>query len=148
MFLLLLSNKTAQFNASCFERRLQLKGWKKLLPNLNRGDFSTNFGDIELKMSFPNLGKKINLRQIRIWQPCNYVVVYCDYINFNHKVYFLSHEQMAQEIKTMGSAAHGTSQANKYNLNIEESVTLSIDNIWVSKYFNLELKKFIFSDLN
>lgn len=54
---------------------------------------------------------------------------------------------MEQEIKTMGSAFHGTNQANEHNLNIEESITLSINNEWDSKYSNLELKKFIFSDL-
>ena len=147
-FLSILSFKSAQFNSPCYERRLQLKGCKKIPPSENKGDFKFPMFEknIELKMSFSNKENKINIRQIRIWQDCDYIICFCDFNNINHKCYFLTHEQMMEEVKKRGSATHGTLTANKENKNIEYSITLNIDSDWDLKYTaNKELKTFIFS---
>ena len=146
-FLAILSFKSAQFNAPAFERRLQLKGCRKLLPAENKGDFKLPMLDkeIELKMSFPNIGNNINITQIRLWQDCDYIITYCDYNNKNHKTYFITHEQMLNEIKKLGNACHGTKEANKENSKIEYGITLSLNNNVWDCYLNNELNEFIYS---
>lgn len=141
-FLDVLSFSNAQFNAPAFERRLQiLHKWKKISPTENRGDFEVPgfVKSVELKTSFSNKANKINIRQIRLWQNCDYVVTYCDYNEFKHKTYFLTHDQMVEEVAKLGSATHGTKEANKRNLNVEYSITLSINNDWDKKYFRADL---------
>lgn len=141
-FLDVLSFSNAQFNAPAFERRLQvLHKWKKISPTENRGDFEVPgfVKSVELKTSFSNKANKINIRQIRLWQNCDYVVTYCDYNEFKHKTYFLTHNQMVEEVAKLGSATHGTKKANKRNLNVEYSITLNINNDWDKKYFRADL---------
>lgn len=148
LFLKILSFKTAQFNAPCYERRLILKGCKKIPANKNCGDFifPNILNNIEFKMSFPNKASKINIRQIRLWQNCDYVICYCDYLNGRHLCYYLTHEQMEKEVNKRGSATHGTKIVNEQNKNIEYSITLDINNtIWDKYIADDKLKNFIFS---
>lgn len=147
-FLAVLSFKTAQFNALAFERKLQLKGCKKIPPIEERGDFKFPMleKEIELKMSFPNAGNKLNLRQIRPWQNCDYIVTFCDYNNKNHKTYFLTHGQMLKEISERGCATHGTSGANAQNNKIEYSITLDLKEHSWDCFENKELNDFLYKE--
>ena len=147
-FLAVLKFNNAQFNALCFERRLVLKGCEKYLPAENKGDFKFPNCDknIELKMSFPNKRNKINIRQIRLWQDCDYIIGFCDYDNHEHKLYYLTHQQMVKEVTKRGTATHGTLKANENNENIEYSITINVDNNSWEKYeAPEELKNFVFS---
>lgn len=82
----------------------------------------------ELKTSFSNEKKCLNIRQLRPWQPVDYY--YCFFIdtnNFNNSVFFkLSKEQMKNEINSVGTPTHGSRKANSLNINIEYSITLPV----------------------
>lgn len=147
-FLAVLYFSNAQFNAPCFERRMSLKGWKKVPASDNNGDFKVKGFDrnIELKCSFPNKANTINLRQIRLWQDTDYIITFCDYCNYKHIVLFLTHEEMKEAVKKFGTASHGTSKANEENKNIEYSITIKLNDMeYWKKYENKKLMDFMFS---
>lgn len=147
-FLNILSFQNAQFGVPAFERRLQiLHNWEKIPPRENSGDFKVpGFAKpIELKTSFPNKANKINIRQIRLWQNCDYLITFCDYKDFKHKTYFLTHNEMVKEVNKLGTATHGTKIANKDNFNIECSITLNVNNDWDKKYLREDLNNLLYS---
>ena len=145
---------SAQAKAPEFEKYLALKtGWAKMLASANRGDYHNLDDDtyIELKASFTNKGNNLNIRQIRLWQDVDYYLAI--YINHNNirdsKVYWLTHQQMVEEVEKGGSATHGTSEANQENNNIEYSITIPMNGgskqqEWDRLYANTELFNIIF----
>lgn len=149
-FLAVLYLSNVQFNAPCFERRLALKGWQKIKSSENNGDFKIKGFErnVELKMSFPNKENKINIRQIRLWQNCDYIIAYCDSENEipKHIVLFLTHEQMIEQVKKYGSPMHGTKKANSVNKNVEYGIAINKANLNNWKQFeNIKLLNFMFS---
>lgn len=101
------------------------------------GDFKKNGKDYEYKISGFNVKGDLNIVQIRLWQNCDYV------ITFIHPTkgvidFLLTHEQMEEEVKQIGTAAHGTKDSNKQNKNIEYRFTIKHNSPrlqeWISKY--------------
>lgn len=148
VFFSTISVGTVQAKAPEVEKFIARKmGYIKLSPSLNRGDFKTaNDNYIELKNSFSNKDKCLNLRQLRLWQKIDYYMcIYIDEVNLqNSIILLLTHEQMVDEVSKHGSATHGTSAANADNKNIEYSITLKVNsslmNSWIEKYSNQELR--------
>lgn len=114
---------------------------KPLSASLGRGDgIDANGNTYEVKISSSNSNKKINIRQIRLFQPIDYYIIgyIDDKENKNTIFYLLTHSQMSQEINKHGCPTHNTSYYNKSNDNIEYSITLKIDSEqekgWREKY--------------
>lgn len=153
IFFTVISLETVQAKAPEFEKYVGLKTrWIKIPAKENRGDYFDPINNkyIELKASFTNKDKCLNMRQIRLWQEVDYyLAIYIDHNNLlNSKVYLLTHMQMSEEVEKRGSATHGTGLANQNNENIEYSITIpigsSIQQEWDRLYFNAELFNLLF----
>ena len=97
---------------------------KKIKASENKGDFKWNNNFYEFKISGFNKDSALHVVQIRIWQNCNYVIVYLD-PQGNSFIFILSHDQMKQELKVLkATPAHGTKEANRNNEKIEYRFTL------------------------
>lgn len=141
------SQKKALLIENWFNKKL---GLHRLSPGLNAGDASDtviknriltpNAITYEYKLSTTNEAKTLNLRQIRNWQRIDYYIVcYLDYKNPDKSILLkISKHDMAHEIMRLGTPSHGTSNANKNNVNIEYSITVKLDSdtmkTWISKY--------------
>jgi hypothetical protein len=107
------------------------------------GDCSENNDKIEIKFSAitPN-NDTINIRQIRMWQKCNYIILVVDLPQINDIYLFrLSHDEMADEIiNCKATNSHGTKKSNQNNKNIENSISIKFDKCngnfirWCKKY--------------
>lgn len=146
----LISSYSAQTKAPLAEKFIAKKlHYNMVSASQGQGDFYDPVkGEyIELKVSFSNKGKNLNIRQIRPWQDVeSYLLLYIDDFYQKDNVLFrLNKVQMLEEIKNHGSHTHGTHEANKLNRNHEFSITIPIDpkkalyNRWSSSYRDDEL---------
>lgn len=143
LFFQLISLYSAQSKAPLVEKFIASKfGYKLVSSSKGRGDFYDPVTDeyIELKASFTNKGKNLNIRQIRPWQDIHkYLLMYIDEDNPKDSVLFiLNKQQMNEEIQLLGSHTHGTKEANKSNLNHEFSITIPVnaDNLLYQRWYN------------
>ena len=111
-------------------------GAVKVKATENAGDFKLNGKNYEYKVSL-NEEDLLHMVQIRLWQGCDYIIQSIQ----TDKVYTfeLLHEQMKQELKNIGATpAHGTTEANKSNTNVELRATLEVGGSdwdrWISHY--------------
>ncbi len=101
--------------------------------NKNSGDASKNGLSEEIKCSIlTSTNNSINIRQIRSWQGCNYIVCAADVKNLNKPtIYFfrLTHSDMERELQccSIVGNSHGTDESNQENLNVEKSITIPVD---------------------
>lgn len=124
---LLERNESDQTRGATMEKIFaNILGGKQISSTLGCGDIKDKDGKTyELKASFENKADTVNMRQIRLWQPIDhYIIVSIDTDNDNSHVFTLSHEEMVNEVSLLGTATHGTKEANKSNVNIEYSITL------------------------
>lgn len=156
LFFTIIATLTAQSKAPLSEKFIGRKlNMKKIAASLDRGDFTTFDGEyLELKTSFTNAEQCLNLRQIRLWQNVDYYL--CIYIDeedlSNSLVFYLTKEQMKEEISLIGGFTHGTKEANLLNENNEYSITIKTsnnnDNLirWKNKYFNNQIYDLLFQN--
>lgn len=157
LFYTVISNYSVQRKAPLSDKYLIRKlGYQSVSASQNRGDACDKAGHYyEFKTSFTNKGNKLNLRQIRLWQPVDFY--YCFFINeedFSQSLAFvLTKEQMEEEAKLLGGATHGTAAANSENKHIEISITIDVYNIkneankrWREKYLSEELMEAVFGE--
>lgn len=144
---LLNAQKKALLIENWFNKKL---GLFRLSPSLNAGDASSivikngiitpDVITYEYKFSTTNEARTLNLRQIRNWQCIDYYITgYLDYHNPSESVLLrIPKNDMNHEILRLGTPTHGTSNANRKNVNIEYSITVKLDSetmrSWVDKY--------------
>lgn len=158
LFYTMIANYSVQRKAPLSDKYIINKlGYQSVKASEDRGDAKDNHERYyEFKTSFTNKENKLNLRQIRLWQDIDFY--YCFFINeqdFSRSVAFsLTKEQMAQEVKLLGGATHGTNKANQQNENIEYSITIDVYNLnnintkrWHDKYLNSALMEVIFNGI-
>ena len=113
--------------------------------NKDSGDSYGDDKDHEIKSSLiTSTNLCINIRQVRMWQNCEYIVLGVDVRSIYKPLgYFfkLTHLNMKCELKKYNaSSSHGTKTANQKNINIEMSFTIKIDdtdnhfNRWKNNY--------------
>ena len=157
LFYTVISNYSVQRKAPLSDKYLIHKlGYQRVSASQNRDDACDKAGYYyEFKTSFTNKGNKLNLRQIRLWQPVDFY--YCFFINeedFSQSLAFiLTKEQMEEEAKLLGGATHGTAAANSENKHIEISITIDVYNAkneankrWHEKYLSKELMEAVFGE--
>ncbi len=107
----------------------KLYNFELVPPNKNRGDMKKNNKYFEYKCSgFGSVNDKINIRQIRPWQKCNYIFQIIN--QKNHPIFVVSKQSMDKFIKTEGNgvfASHGTKQINEENTYVEYCFSLSYE---------------------
>lgn len=148
LFYSLITSLSAQAKAPASETFVCKKlALIKIPAKENRGDAKDKNGlYYELKNSFTNVGQNLNLRQIRLWQPVDYYIVfYIDEEEITNSIFFkLTKEEMTREVELMGGYTHGTISANQDNKNIEYSITLDLKtnnnnlNRWKAQYLSVE----------
>lgn len=157
LFYTVISNYSVQRKAPLSDKYLIRKlGYHNVPASQNRGDAYDDTGYYyEFKTSFTNKGNKLNLRQIRLWQPIDFY--YCFFINeedFSQSLAFvLTKEQMEEEARLLGGATHGTAAANSKNKHIEVSITIDVYNTkneankrWREKYLSKDLMEAVFGE--
>lgn len=157
LFYTVISNYSVQRKAPLSDKYLIRKlGYQSVPASQDCGDACDDTGCYyEFKTSFTNKGNKLNLRQIRLWQPVDFY--YCFFINeedFSQSLAFiLTKEQMEEEAKLLGGATHGTVAANSENKRIEVSITIDVYNTkneankrWHEKYLSKELMEAVFGE--
>ena len=110
----------------------------KIPARKNKGDFRKNDKYYEYKASGYNQDNAIHIVQIRLWQPCDYII---QYISDEGAVTFLlMHENMKEETdKLNASSAHGTQTVSKVNIHNELRMTIKLHsddwNRWMKEYY-------------
>lgn len=143
LFFYCLSLLSTQQKAPLCEKYVvkQLKG-ERVKSSLDRGDFKIDEKYYELKCSFNNKDKNLNIRQIRLYQDvdyylCGYIDTFC--LNKSY-FYILTKIEMEKEVRMLGSFTHGTKTAQKEKGNSEYSITIPINPLndtflrWNEKY--------------
>ena len=133
-FILLMSLKNPQSYGSLIQNRIikELNG-QKVKPSLNRGDILLDNDYHEIKASILTPTNNVmNLVQIRLWQEINGYYCFAFDIRTKNKFdifqYYLSHDQMFEEVKLLGSSAHGTKIVTAENTHNEKAIRINIDN--------------------
>lgn len=157
LFYTVISNYSVQRKAPLSDKYLIRKlGYHNVPASQDCGDACDDANYYyEFKTSFTNKGNKLNLRQIRLWQPIDFY--YCFFINeedFSQSLAFiLTKEQMEEEAKLLGGATHGTAAANSENKHIEVSITIDVYNTksetnkrWREKYLSKDLMEAVFGE--
>ena len=132
-FILLMSLKNPQSYGALIQNRIikELNG-QKVKPSLNRGDIFINNDYHEIKASILTPTNNVmNLVQIRLWQEiCGYYCFAFDIRTknkFNIYEYYLSHDQMNNEVDLLGSSAHGTKIVTAENKHNEKAIRINIE---------------------
>ena len=133
-FILLMSLRNPQSYGAMIQNRIiaQLNG-KKVKATLNRGDIflDNNYHEIKASILTPS-NNVMNLVQIRPWQDIAGYYCFAFDIRTKNKFdifqYYLSHDQMFEEVKTLGSSAHGTKIVTAENTHNEKAIRINIDN--------------------
>jgi hypothetical protein len=129
-FFFLMSFFNAQEKANEIEKYLiEEINCKKIKASLDKGDCVSKDGKyIEIKTSTTNKNNFLNIRQIRPWQKVDYYL--CSFINERNLAYscyyFLTKQQMLEEIEKCGSYTHGTKKAARLNTNKEYSISFPV----------------------
>lgn len=152
LFFNLLQDVSAQQKAPRIEKFIANRmGWKIVPSSEDRGDFITPDGKyIESKMSTNNQAEQANLKQLRMWQSVDYYL--CGYIDQyeleNSIIYFLTKEEMLEQVEKYGSVMHGTKDAVENNKNVEMAITVKVysersdrTKEWNSNFKDNELRK-------
>ncbi len=120
-------------------------GYDKRKDN-NSGDACNKNGkSIEFKGSvLTNTNSSLNIRQIRQWQQCDYVIYIADMrvpTKPDVSLFQLSHSDMEYELGCCDAqSSHGTQKSNEENSNIELSITIKVNDNdenftrWNTKY--------------
>lgn len=127
------------------DRYIYDKGLESISSLEDRGDcMDVNGNYYELKTSFiDSVNSRINVVQIRPWQNIDfYDIITIDKREnpFDVGVYRLSKNDMEYECSLLGSTAHITSEASRFNKNKELRFTLKVDPFswdyirWEEKY--------------
>ncbi|MGI9228544.1 MAG: hypothetical protein ACR2P9_01650 [Gammaproteobacteria bacterium] len=112
----------------------------RVSANKNAGDLVLNKKYYEYKSSYNDSGS-VNIVQVRLWQPCDYIieVIQIDEKNVTVTTFVLTHDQMEKEMESAGPA-HGTAEANENNENVELRISFDIGDEywekWIYKYTN------------
>lgn len=145
-FILAMSLKTPQSYGAAIQNRIikELNGYK-IPASQEKGDCVIDSYYHEIKSSIlTHTNDTMNLVQIRPWQ--NIKGYYCfafdirKYKKFDIYQFFLTHEQMIEEINLIGALSHGTKRTAQNNKHNEQSVRIKIlqDDIifksWKKKY--------------
>lgn len=116
LFFYCLSLLSTQQKAPLCEKYVvkQLKG-ERVKSSLDRGDFKIDEKYYELKCSFNNKDKNLNIRQIRLYQDvdyylCGYIDTFC--LNKSY-FYILTKIEMEKEVRMLGSFTHGDENSSK-----------------------------------
>jgi len=132
-FTLLMSLKNPQSYGALIQNRIikKLNG-QKVKPSLNRGDILLNNDYHEIKASILTPTNNVmNLVQIRLWQEIKGYLCFAFDIRtknkFNIFQFYLSHDQMFEEVKMLGSSAHGTKIVTAENTHNEKAIRINID---------------------
>lgn len=103
-------------------------GWQAIPSSLNKGDVKNSLGQyFEVKISqITTSNNSANIVQIRLWQNISghHIFVIDSFKNYKVTHFSLSKYEMAQEVKLCGNSAHGTSEANILNSNIEWAIRI------------------------
>ena len=92
--------------------------------SLDSGDFVFDGRHYEVKSSFTP--GKMNIRQVRPWQDVDYLIVHANVEDPDDcYCYRLTHAQMVEELRLIGTVSHGTKAAVETNANREYSISLS-----------------------
>lgn len=151
LFFNLLQDVSAQQKAPKIEKFIARKmGWEIVPSSEDRGDFVTPEGKyIESKISTNNQAQQANMKQLRMWQNVDYYL--CGYIDQSDLsksvIYFLTKEQMLEQVERYGSVMHGTSSAVKENKNVEMAIAIKVystrserSKLWNSNFVDDKLK--------
>lgn len=152
LFFNFLQDVSAQQKAPRIERFIANKmGWAIVPSSEDRGDFLTPDGKyVESKISTNNQAEQANLKQLRMWQKVDYYLCgYIDQYNLeNSIIYYLTKEQMQEQVDKYGSVMHGTGKAVENNKNIEMAITIKVysersekTSEWNQKFKNDDLIK-------
>lgn len=110
----------------------------KIPAQEDKGDFVKNDKYYEYKASGYNRDNAIHIVQIRLWQPCDYII---QYISDEGAVTFLlTHENMKEETKKLkASSAHGTKAVSQVNIHNELRMTIKLPSSdwdrWMNEYY-------------
>ena len=109
------------------------------------GDATKDGKNKEIKVSIiGETNQCINIRQIRMWEECDYILCGVDLRDVDKPAIYLFevlHSDMKEELLLIGvSNSHGTEESNKNNINIEGSSSIKVDTSdkhfcrWLQKY--------------
>lgn len=156
-FFSIVSLFNAQRKASLIEDFvIQNDGGKRISSKVDRGDYINGNGKyIEVKTSTTNKSMSLNIRQIRLWQEVDHYL--CLFIHEQElelsRAYFLTKEEMSQEVLLCGSVMHGTKEATANNLNKEYGImfpiyseTHPITKRWNDNYYSNYYYELLFTE--
>jgi hypothetical protein len=152
-FILAMNLKNPQSYGAIIQNRIikELNG-TKIPPTYEKGDCLINSYYHEIKSSIlTHTNDMMNLVQIRPWQKIK--GYYCfafdirEHKHFNILQYYLSHEQMIEELEIKSELSHGTKRLAKQNIHNEKSIRIKIQPYdenykrWQKKYLSHILEK-------
>ena len=110
----------------------------KISARDDRGDFEKNDKCYEYKASGYNRDNAIHIVQIRLWQPCDYIIQYIS--DEGAETFLLTHENMQEETdKLKASSAHGTQTVSQVNIHNELRMTIKLHSSdwdrWMNEYY-------------
>lgn len=101
-------------------------GWTKISPLLDKGDVKNSIGQyFEVKVStITSSNPSVNIVQIRLWQKISghHIFVIDATKNYELTHFSLSKFDMEEEVRLIGTSAHGTKEATKDNIKKEWAI--------------------------
>lgn len=135
----LLMSVSPQKSSPFVEKKIILENELERQGNLNKGDacLTNNQKEFyEIKHSFVKRGESLNLVQIRPWQNVNYILYIFDLDDSKLYKFHLTNKQIKDELRLLGTSAHGTQKSNDKNKNVEKAIRIKLYSDDFSRWVN------------
>jgi hypothetical protein len=137
----LLLSVSPQKSSPFIEKKIIIENELERQGNLNKGDaiLVNNKNEFfEIKHSLVKKGDALNLVQIRPWQKVNYIFYIFDLDSSKLYKFNLTNKQIKDELRLLGTSAHGTQKSNEKNKNVEKAIRIKLYSEdflrWVNSY--------------